>query len=95
MYLENKDGVIDGVPARIGWVSFSKSGKSVYYRGRELARLSGGGVRGNFYDVKTHEEYWISGEKKCGSNAHPAAPTKVEVDEDAKDEFDAQRLNKS
>ena len=95
MYLENKDGLIDGFPARIGWVSFSKSGKSVYYRGRELARLSGGGVQGNFYDVETQEEYWISGVKKSGSNTHPTAPTNVEVDEDARDEFDAQRFNKS
>ncbi|MCW9024711.1 MAG: hypothetical protein OQK73_08500 [Gammaproteobacteria bacterium] len=43
MYVENKDGDIDGVDARIGWVTFSKSGRSVYYRGKTLKRAKGGG----------------------------------------------------
>jgi len=34
MYVENKDGDIDGVPGRIGWVTFSQSGRSVYYLGK-------------------------------------------------------------
>lgn len=34
MYVENKEGDVDGVAARIGWVEFSKTGKTVYYRGR-------------------------------------------------------------
>ncbi len=32
MYIENKDGEIDGVAARIGWVEFSKTGRTVFYR---------------------------------------------------------------
>ena len=47
MYLENKDGLIDGARARIGWVTFSKTGKSVHYRGMELLKQKGGGIRGN------------------------------------------------
>ena len=39
MYVENKDGDIDGVPVRIGWVTFSRSGLNVYYRGRTLRIL--------------------------------------------------------
>ena len=87
MYLENKDGDIDGVQARIGWVTFSKTGLSVYYRGRTLKRAKGGGVRGNFYDEATREEYWISGVKKDGSNAHWAESTTIEVDADALEEY--------
>jgi len=30
MYVENKDGDIDGAKARIGWVEFSKTGLTVY-----------------------------------------------------------------
>ncbi|MDO8799833.1 hypothetical protein [Phenylobacterium sp.] len=60
MYIENKDGDIDGVPARIGWAEFSKTGKTVRYRGRELASIGGRGVRGNFIDAETREEYWVS-----------------------------------
>lgn len=32
MYVENKDGDIDGVPGHSGWVTFSQTGRSVYYR---------------------------------------------------------------
>ena len=93
MYVENKDGVIDGIAARIGWVEFSKSGKTVYYRGRVLRRAVGGGIRGNHFDDETGEEYWISGIKKRGSNTHWAESTSVEVDNDALEELD--RIKKS
>ena len=48
MYVENKDGDLDGVDARIGWVTFSKTGRTVFYRGRELRSIGGNSVRGNF-----------------------------------------------
>ena len=88
MYVENKDGDIDGASARIGWVEFSKSGLSVYYRGRTLKRARGGGVSGNHYDEETGDEYWVSGVKKRGSNAHWAEATSVHIDEDAKIEYE-------
>src|SRR5687768_7943575 len=93
MYIENKNGDIDGVRARIGWVSFSNSGLSVYYRGRTLKRLKGGGVRGNYFDEATGEEYWMSGVKRSGSNAHSAESTKIDVDADAKDEYNRLRAS--
>jgi hypothetical protein len=86
MYVENKEGNIDGVPARIGWVEFSKSGLSVYYRDRTLKRSKGQGIRGNYYDEETNEEYWVSGIKKRGTNAHWAESVNVLVDKDAKEE---------
>ena len=91
MYVENKDGDVDGVPARIGWVEFSKSGKTVYYRGRELATIGGRGMRGNFMDVATRQEYWVSGVKRRGSNAHWADKVAIEIDSDALDAFHALR----
>lgn len=92
MYVENKDGKIDGAEGRIGWVTFSKSGQSVYYRGKQLQR--GSGVRGNFFDVDTREEYWVSGVKKRGSNAHWAERIKVEIDDDAREEYLAIKSSK-
>ena len=86
MYVENKDGEIDGISARIGWVKFSKSGKSVYYRDRILIRAQG--VKGNQLDIETGEEYWISGLKKQGSNAHWAEKTEIKVDKDALEEYE-------
>jgi hypothetical protein len=91
MYVENKDGDIDGSAARIGWVAFSKSGLSVYYRGRTLKRLGGRGVRGNHYDEDTGDEYWISGVRRTGSNRHWASRIKVTVDDDAQSEYDRTR----
>jgi hypothetical protein len=87
MYVENKDGLLDGVPARIGWVNFSKTGKTIYYRGRSLQSIGGRGVKGNYKDEETAEEYWVSGVKTRGSNVHHAQSAKAVIDEDAKEEY--------
>lgn len=91
MYVENKDGDIDGAKARIGWVSFSKTGKTVKYRGRELISLGGQGIRGNFADAETREEYWVSGVKQRGLNVHWAESVVVEIDADALDAYQSLR----
>jgi hypothetical protein len=91
IYVENKNGLIDGVQGRIGWVSFSKTGQTIYYRGRTLQK--GNGIRGNFFDVDSREEYWVSGVKRRGSNAHPAEQgVSIEIDPDALAEYRSIRL---
>lgn len=90
MYLENKDGLLEGSRARIGWVTFSKTGRTVYYAGRSLKAIGGRGVRGNFIDEESGEEFWISGIKKRGSNTRVHESTSVVIDDDARDEY--QRL---
>lgn len=91
MYVENKSGEIDGANGRVGWVTFSKTGQTVYYRGRQLQKVRGGGVRGNFLDATTGEEYWVSGVKKRGSNVHWAERISIEIDADALDAYHARR----
>ena len=93
MYIENKEGDIDGYSARIGWVTFSRSGRSIYYRDRELKRIKGGGVSGNYYCDATGEEYWVSGVKRRGSNAHWAEKVSLHIDEDAVAEYESIRSN--
>ena len=95
MYVENKDGYIDGVPARIGWVSFSKTGRSIYYRNLVLKRIKGGGVSGNYYEEESGQEYWVSGIKQSGSNAHWAEPVDINVDDDAFEEYRAIKEGRS
>lgn len=86
MYVENKQGDIDGVAARIGWVTFTRSGRGLHYRGRTLLR--GNGISGNFFDEATREEYWVSGVKRRGSNVHWAeSNVGVQVDDDAVEEY--------
>ena len=89
MYVENKDGQIDGASARIGWVELSKTGCTVYFHGKILRKAKGGGISGNFIDTETREEYWVSGLKNRGSNTHPAESSiDVVVDNDAIDEYE-------
>ena len=87
MYVENKDGSVDGAQARIGWVEFSKTGRTVYYRGRSLKAIGGRGIRGNFIDGESGEEFWVSGVKIRGSNVHPSESAVAVVDDDASDEY--------
>jgi len=84
MYIEYKGGDIVG-PARIGRVTYSKTGKTIYYRGRTFGSLNGYGFKANFFDEETREEYWISGCKKDGSDA--LYSTLVEIDEDVREEY--------
>ena len=87
MYIERKAGSLEG-EARIGRVTFSKTGKTLYYRGRRFQSLKGAGFKSNHYDVETGEEYWISGCKRDGSDRlyggkHPP----VEIDDEVREEY--------
>ena len=55
MYIESKASGLTG-QARIGRVTFSKSGRTIYYRGQEFRSLDGAGFKANYYDVATGEE---------------------------------------
>lgn len=86
MYVELKTGYHDDGPAWITRVRFSKSGRSVYFKGRLLHRTRG--VSGNYYDPETGEEFWVSGVKKDGADRHWAGRGPVEIDPDAKAEYE-------
>jgi len=85
MYIEDKSGQLVG-PARIGRVTFSKTGKSIYYRGKTFRSLKGAGFKANFYDVETGERYWISGPKKNGADGL-YGPRPTPIDPDAREEY--------
>jgi len=86
MYIESKADGLTG-PARIGRVTFSKTGKTIYYGGRTFQSLKGGGFKSNYYDVETGEEYWISGPRKDGADRLYGERVSVEIDEDARLEY--------
>ena len=87
MYVELKSGHGDSGPAWIGRVTFSKSGRTLRYRGKSFQSLRGGGVSGNYRDVETDEEYWISGPKKQGGDRHWAGSGPVEIDDDVREAY--------
>ena len=86
MYIESKAGGLSG-PARIGRVTFSKTGKTLYYQGRTFQSLKGRGFKSNFYDVATGEEYWISGPRKDGADRLYGGRDLVEIDPDVRLEY--------
>lgn len=66
-------------------MTFTRTGKSVYYKGRRFTTLSGRGFKANYYDAETGEHYWISGCKRDGTDALYSTP--VEIDEDIREEY--------
>ena len=87
MYIENKSASLNG-PARIGRVTFSKTGKSVNYGGRTFRSLKGHGFKANYFDVETGEEFWISGPRKDGKDRlYAESSLAVEIDPDVAEEY--------
>ena len=64
LYIELKSHHSDDGPAWIGRVEYSKSGQTIYFDDKAFASLKGAGSAGNYYDIETGDEYWISGVKK-------------------------------
>jgi hypothetical protein len=87
MYIEEKSSSLNGL-ARIGRVTFSKTGKSINYRGRTFQSLKGSGYKANYFDVETGERFWISGPRKDGKDrlyAESSAP--IDIDPDVAEEY--------
>src|SRR5437879_5387551 len=84
MYIECKGDEISG-PARIGRVTFSKSGKQLYCQGRRFHPLPGSGSQANYADSETRVQYWISGCKRRGGDRLYSGT--IEIDEDIGEEY--------
>ena len=79
-YIELQTGFSHNGPAWIGNVEFSKSGKSLYFNGKCLKSSGGQGIEGNFYDLESGDEYWVSGVKQRGRNRHFSGKGKIQID---------------
>jgi hypothetical protein len=89
MYIELKTytrGHDDRGPARIGRITFNRTGKTLYYRGKKFQK-GGTDSCANYHDVETNEGYWISGPKRNGADRHPCGGGPVEIDEDVREEY--------
>ena len=86
MYIERKAGSLTG-NARIGRVSFSKTGRTLYYAGLTFQSLKGAGFKSNYFCVETGEDYWISGPKRQGGDALYGGGTPIAIDEDVRVEY--------
>jgi hypothetical protein len=82
-YIELKSGHSDNGPAWIGYVTSSKTGRTLYFNGRGLMKLKGqrrGESGGNYVDMETGESFWVSGIKKNGEDRHWAGSGKVLIE---------------
>ena len=84
-YIELKTGYQDDGPAWIGWAMSSKSGRMLYFNDHAFLRCVG--ISGNYYDVESGEEYWISSVKKNGQDRHWAGRGRICVAQDALEEY--------
>lgn len=85
MYVENKSERLNNF-GRIGRVCFSKTGKSLYYRGKTFQSLKGTGFKANYFDIETGEHYWFSGPKKTGGD-RLYGTRGVHIDDDVREEY--------
>jgi hypothetical protein len=86
MYIEHKGGDLIG-PARIGRVTFSRTGCTLYYRDQVFQSLKGNGFKSNYFEVASGDTYWISGPKRDGSDRLYGERIAIEIDEDVRDEY--------
>ncbi|UII20738.1 hypothetical protein [Fulvivirga ligni] len=85
MYIEHKSDQNDRGEAWIGLVEFSKSGRTIYFNDQAFKQLNVS--TGNFYDLETHDEYWISGIKKNGQDRHWAGTGKIYLQRAIADDY--------
>jgi hypothetical protein len=86
MYIEDKSQSLNG-PARIGRVTFSKTGRTLRYGGREFQK-TGSGYKYNHFDVETGAHFWISGPRHDGDDRLYGQSTQpVEIDVDVAEEY--------
>ena len=86
MYIEDKSEGIEG-EARIGRVYFSKSGKTLYYRGLRFQSLKGSGFKANYFEVESGDHYWITGPRKDKNDRLYGGNQGVEIDRDIYEEY--------
>ena len=80
IYVELKTGYSDDGPAWISIAGASKTGATVYSNGKAFKSLKGSGIGANYYDIETHEEYWISGIKRNNEDRHWAGGGRILID---------------
>ena len=87
MYIESKAEGLNG-PARIGRVTFNRTGRTLYYKGQSFQSLKGSGFKANYRETETGEEYWISGPRRDGlDRLYGKSALVVEIDAEVREEY--------
>lgn len=86
MYIESKADGLTG-PARIGRVTFNRTGATLYYGGKAFQSLKGRGFKANYFDTETGDQYWISGPRRDGADALYRTNIRAAIDENVREEY--------
>lgn len=84
MYIELKSDGLRG-EGRIGRVTASKTGKTLYYKNRTLMPARGMPLKANYFDQDSQEDFWVSRPKKDGNDS--IFPSQINIDEDVREEY--------
>lgn len=85
IYVELTNGLNHDEKAEIGFGFFNRTRSTVYFNGKILGK--GKSTVGNFVNIETGEDYWVSGTKKNGQNRHWAGNGKIHIDETSITEY--------
>jgi hypothetical protein len=83
-YTELVEGDLTG-PARIGRVTFNRTGNTLFYGGKTFHRCQG--FKSNYVCEESGERYWISGPKKRGGDSLYATNITIKIDDDVREEY--------
>jgi hypothetical protein len=87
MFVQLKTGhKDDNGPCWISVVRFNRSWKTACWHGKTLRRRPG--IDGNFYDIDTDEEYWVSGPHRDRADSRYSR-VNPRVDDDAREVYQA------
>lgn len=82
-YIERKTGPNHNGEAWIGYISKSKTGKTIYFNNKAFHKYG----HGDYIDIETNEGYWISKIKQNGEDRHWAGHGKIMIDKKAINEY--------
>jgi len=87
MYIESKGEGLSG-PARIGRITFNRTGRTLYYKSQSFQSLKGSGFKANYRETETGDEYWISGPRRDGlDRLYGKSALVAEIDDDVREEY--------
>lgn len=89
-YIELKTGFSDNGPAWIGYVRKSKTGQTLYFDNKAFKSQKGYQTafhNSNYFEIRSKDDYWISGIKKHGNNRRSGYTGKTYIDKRAVEEY--------
>ena len=72
---------------RIGRVTFSKKGLTIYYQGKSFQAAKEGTQKGNFIELVSGEPFWIANPKRGGSDRLDGSGEPVLLDDNVRAEY--------